>query len=235
MTAAQANLDGFDGLDKLLRRLPDRMAEDLQRTLVREAVKAKRAVADRSRMSAAGKRAIRARDGIVKIDPREKTKPRRLRDVYLDFYSTWQGAGVPTRREAIARQIEEEVGGDEYRPTRRRRLLIPTGDYLTPGGRPRRRGGRKLDPAEAPNARVVPIGRGRLLLVQALEGGVRGDLERTRGVRKKDLGERERVIGILVPKVDISTSLDFFGAWSSLESSRSAAFGQLLDRALRRM
>lgn len=227
---------GFDELDRLLRTLPNRMAGDLQGALVRSAIDAKREVVKRSNMSETGKRAIRARDGIVRIRPATRVVPKRLDDVFLEFYSDWKGTDGPPE-EGFARQIEKEVGEDRYTPKRARRLLIPVGDFVTASGRPRRTGrgpgSRKVDIAKLPGTRVVPLGRGRLIIVQDLVAGDRGQSERTKGVRKSKLGERSRVVGILVPSAEIRTTLDFFGAWDAAEPSRRRHLERVLEKAVR--
>ena len=236
---------GFPEVDRLLARLPNTMAEELQRLLVKQMIAAKREVANRSNMSPGGKRAIRARDGIVRISPRKRVKPKRLSRVRAEMYSNWQGDTSRTAgrsfkalEDGIARQIEEEVGEREYRPRHARGLLIPTGDMLTAGGRPRRRGKRKIDIAGLPNTRVVTIRRGgrpRLLIVQELAAGKRAGLEGgVKGIRGTKLGQRERVVGVIVPKAKIKARIDFFGAWRSLRGHRTGQYSKMLERVARK-
>lgn len=225
------SLQGFEALDAGLRRLPRRTAEELQGTLVRQLIATKREIARSSRMTPRARRAIRVPKGIVRILPDRIVKPRRLRDVYAEIYTTWRGGRLP-KEEAASRAIEAEVGKTHYRPVRRRGLLVPAGVLRTKAGGVKKRGGEAVNPAEVPGTRWVRTKRGGVLLVRNVE-------QRRRRRRKVQVAgplqvARTEVIGILLPRVRITARLDFFGAWHRLRGRRTAQYGRTLDKVIRR-
>ena len=84
---------------------------------------------------------------------------------------------------------------------------------------------RRAEPLAGP-AWLLPLGR----VIQRLEGGVRGRHESgIKGIRGKRLGERERVVGILVRQARVVQGLDFFGSWDRLAPQREARYERLLE------
>ena len=83
---------------------------------------------------------------------------------------------------------------------------------------------------ELPGTRIVRGCDGKLRVIQRLEGGVRGRHESgIKGIRGKRLGERERVVGILVRQARVVQGLDFFGSWDRLAPQREARYERLLE------
>lgn len=247
------DLASFRDLDQRLARLPGVTAQEVQDTAFRQALEAKRAIATRSTMSDSGKRAIRTKNGIVRISPSRRPKVNRLRDVRLELFSAWKGAqahGRASAPDAAARSIEKEVGQRGYRPKRARALLIPAGDFRTASGGVKRRrtgaivgqtaGGKArrgleaVDIAKLPNTRVVTIRR-RSFIVQDIRGKTGGARRKRRRADGSSSRGRVRVVGILVPRAKITARLDFFGSWASLASTRTGQYGRAIEKALGRI
>ena len=210
---------GFKEIERGLARLPRTTATELQGTLVRHFIETRKVMAKTSTMSPAGKRAIRARTGIVRIEPDKRVSPRRLRDVHAAIYSTWRGGRIP-KAEAAARTIESTTGSKIYVKRRKRGLLIPAGALLTPTGKVKRKNKKPINPADLPGTRFVRTKRGVLL------------------VREKSTktGKRARteIVAVLVQKARATARLTFFRSWESLQPKHTRQFGAMLDRIIRR-
>lgn len=212
---------GFDGLDRALARLPNVLATELQGTIVRQMIAAKKRITATSTMR--DKRPLRAPkdEGIVKIIPTERVRPRRIRDVSAELFSTWRGGEGLGKQEAAAFVIEEEVGPQVYRPKRRRGLLIPAGVLLTRSGRPKKKGGKPIDPATIPGTRWVRTKRGVLLVRE----------KATKTGKKR----RTEIVGSLLQEAKPTAELRFFASWDDLAPQRTRQYGRMLERVLRRI
>jgi len=229
---------GFDDLENYLSKLPQRAAQRLQNVAAANHQEHKREAIKRSRrhFSPEGRRVL---SYLVRVHPssRKPRKVKRLEDVDAATASYWKGATAKDPREGAAVRIETSLGGGTNRPKRRRFLLIPMGDLLTPTGRVRRKGGKPVMVADLPDTRVVRLRSGKRIVVQRIASGTVGQHERAaaraRGAplsrKKKDLGERERVVGVLVRQAKQFAGLDFFGSWNALKSRREQRFDRILD------
>lgn len=224
--ARDVALHGFRRIEKALARLPKRTATELQGTLVRQLIETKKEITRSSVMSPRAKRALGARKGIIRILPNRIVRPRRIRDVKAEIYTTWRGGRLP-KAEAAARAIESEVGKTHYTPRRKRGLLVPAGILRSKTGAIKRRGGKRLNPAAMPRTRWVRTGRGAVLLVQDTTIKRRG---RKLGGFK---GARSNIVGILLQKVRITARLDFFRTWARLARRRTGQYAKLLDKLVR--
>lgn len=234
----QVVLTGFDELERYLRRLPQEAALRLQAAVVANHLDHRKEILRSSTFSPEGIRNLRF---AIRVFPSKRVQPRRIQDVEGGTSSFWKGADIESPREGVAARVEKRIGTRITRPTRRRYLLIPWGDYLTPSGRPRRErrdvfGRSVLAPVlirDLPGTRIVRGRDGKLRVIQRLEGGARGRFEGgIKGVRGKRLGERERVVGILVRQARVVQGLDFFGSWDRLRQQRDARYDRLLDSLL---
>lgn len=240
----QDKIDGMEELRKWLMKLPDVAADRLQRVVLANLRDHKREIVKSSKFERITSAQL---NGIIRIEPRlsraAQKKPKRIEQVYGSIFSLWQGA---TGKEDAAKRVEKRVGSSTITPVKKRLLLLPVGDMLTPTGRARRVGvpGTKY-------TRPVPLGeledtaiiktRSGLRLVQHLKAGERGLHERShhapgltksgrrRTISKKRLGARSRIIGMFIRKADQTRPLDFFGSWDRLKSSRDARFQRFLD------
>lgn len=209
---------GFNEVDRALASLPTRTAAELQRVLVKQLIEVKKEIAKTSTMSPTAKRALRARDGLIKIRPSKRVQPKRLSKVFGAIFSTWLGGRE--NREAAAIQIETQVGERVFRPKRARGLLIPAGVMVTPTGRPKRKAKKKIDIAKIPGTRWVRTPNGVLL--------VRETATKT-GKRR-----RTEILAVLARKARITARLRFFDSWEALATKRTRQFGSLLDKLIRR-
>jgi hypothetical protein len=228
---------GFDELADELRRLPREAAQRLQNVAIANHRDHRKLVIQRSsaNFSAEGQRSLRF---IVRTIPegRGKVLVDRIDDVDAGTVSYWKGS-VRDPRDGAAARLEKEIGDDTTRPKRRRFLLIPQGDFVTPSGRPRRRSGKPIDIGDLPNTAIIRTRSGKRLLIQHLDAGVAGDSERLAarqrgaplGRKRSDLGQRSRVVGILVRQARGFQGLDFFGPWRELQSVRDRRFQAILD------
>ncbi len=216
MARPDVTFRGFKLIDRALARLPSRVATELQGTLVRQLIETRKVIAKTSKMSPAGKRALRARTGIIRIEPEKRVNPRRLRDVHAAIFSSWRGGRIP-KAEAAARTIESTTGSKLYTKKRKRGLLIPAGALLTKSGKVKRKNRRPINPADLPGTRFVRTSRG-VLLVREKPG-------------KK---ARSEVVAVLVPKAKATARLTFFKSWDSLQPKQTRQFGAMLNRVIRR-
>jgi hypothetical protein len=138
------------------------------------------------------------------------------------------------------------VGRSLVKPRKSRFLAIPKGRLLTPSGRPRRRGGKRIQVKDAVNQ--VFRGRGATRLVRRTGGAFLvawrderrlGRPARTgRGVRKRRgakprIRVRQEIVGVLVRQAKVEPRLDFFQSWERLERKRTARYRSLLKDVVR--
>ncbi len=237
---------GFDELAKELKRLPKEAAARLQSAVIRNHLDHRKEIIRSSKMTAQAKRvmkfAIRVFPGSGGRQRRQKrVTPKNIAAVFGETVSFWKGAEATDPAEGTAARIEKSIGKSTIKPTKRRFLLIPQGDFLTPTGRPRRkrRGGRTvtLDPRDLKgDVFTIRTKSGELILVERLRKGQAGQFERTaarqRGAplgRAKGLGERTRIIGVMKKQAKGFRGLDFFGSWNRLQSKRTDRYTRLLD------
>lgn len=210
---------GFKEIDRALATFPAKTATMLQGTLVRQMIEARKRMAATSTMSPAGIRAIKARTGIVRIFPEKRVSPTRLRDVKAEIFSRWRGGRIP-KAEAAARTIEAQIGSFRYTPKRKKGLLIPAGPLLTAGGRPKKKGGKTIDPAKLPGTRFIRTKRGVLLV---------RDLATKTGKKA-----RTEVVAVLAKKAKATARLTFFDSWEGLQGKRTRQFATMLEKLIRR-
>lgn len=241
---------GFDELAKEFRRLPKEAAARLQAAVVANHLDHRKEIIASSKMSPEGKRLMKF---AIRVFPggggrqRRRTIPSKVQDVTGETASFWKGSEVDDPAEGAAARIERQIGESTLRPKRRRLLLIPQGDFVTPTGRPRRkrRGGRTVtfDPRTdlKGDTFVVKTRSGELILVEELERGAAGQFERQaarqRGAplgRASGLGVRTRVVGILKRQAKGFRGLDFFGSWNRLQTKRTNRYDRLLDDLVRK-
>lgn len=230
--APTVKLTGFAELERYLTRLPATAATRLQKVETRNHLDHRKEIVRRSTFSGAAKQRI---GKAITVWPRGKPDRKRIRDVEAGTSSFWRG-DVTTVGEGVAARVEKRIGKSTTRPTRKRYLLIPWGDFLTPTGRPRRErrdiGGRSvMAPVlirDLPGTRVAKIA-GKLRVIQRLEPGARGRFESgAKGTTKKTRGVRERIVGILVREARVVRGLDFFGSWEGLERVRNDRYDRML-------
>ena len=234
-------LQGDKKLAKFLTNLPNRAAANLQRIEIRNHLDHKQAVIKASSgFSAEGLRRLKAGrpgEGAIRVLPAKQVTPKKIADVTAETTSYWKGQGIDDPAEGVAARLEKRVGKSTSRPKRKRFLLIPVNDFVTPKRRPRRERRTvsgistmaKVELRKLPDTKVIKTPRGRLLLIQRLKSGQRGRFETgAKGVRSKRLGKRERVVGILVREAKATQALDFFGPWDRLANKRDARYDRLL-------
>lgn len=213
---------GFNEIDRALATFPAKTAEALQRLLVIQMIATKKRIADTSTMSPGGIRALRARDGIVKIIPKKRVKPKRLSKVHAELFTIWRGGGKQRldKKESASRVIEEDVGDKIYTPKRKRGLLIPAGVLLTPTGKIKKKGKKKIDPAEIPGARFVRTKRGVLLIREkATKTGKR---------------RRSEIIAVLAKQARPTARLTFFDSWDDLKQTRTSDYRRMLAKLVKK-
>ena len=188
-----------------------------------------------SNFSPEGKRRLKF---IVRVFPRRPVKPKKISDIEAGTGSWWKGADIRDKREGVAARLEKRVGRSMTKPTRKKFLLIPWGDFRTPGGKPRKErrdvGGRTVTAPilirKLPNTRIVKTQKG-LRVVQRIAAGERGRFDSgAKGVKKKGLGSRDRVVGLLVRSIKTPQGLDFFASWDRLAGDRDKAAGAFLEK-----
>jgi hypothetical protein len=223
---------------------PSEAARRLQSVLVKSLVDHRKEVARSSDFKVIKPSNLTGGDnkGLLRIFPRPTSDaksqviPRRLEDVQGSI-STYWGASEEDQTNAVGARVEKQTGPSVVTPTQRQYLLIPMGDFRTANNMPKRtgkRGQRQTAPkiSDLPNTYVKNV-HGDLLLIQRLDAGKAGLLERKggsiKGVKAKDLGERERVVGLLKTEARQTHPLDFFGSWDRLEATRDASLDRMLD------
>lgn len=235
-------LRGDKELAKFFSRLPASSAERLQRVEIRNHLDHKKEVVRASSgFSAEGQRRLRAGrpgTGAIRVLPAKKVTPKRITDVTAETTSYWRGQDIKDPAEGVAARLEKRIGKPTSRPKRKRFLLIPVNDFLTRSGRPRRERRTvnsvstqaKIDLRKLPNTKVIKLPSGKLLLIQRLKAGQRGRFESlTKGTRGKNLGTRDRVVGILVRQAKATQALDFFGSWARLAGKRDARYERMMN------
>lgn len=235
---AHVDLTGFDELTRFLNKLPQEAAPRLQRVIVRNHLDHRDEIVRSSGFSPQGTRNLKR---AIKVFPSKRVDVKRIDQVVGGTSTFWKGVGINRPAEGVAARVEKRIGSAVTRPTRKRFLLIPWGDFLTPTGRPRRErrdvGGRSVQAPilirQLPGTRIVRSKSGKLRVVQRLQQGERGRFESgAKGVGKKKLGSRERVVGILVRRARVVRGLDFFGSWDRLSAKRDARYDRLLTDVL---
>ena len=220
--AADAAFRGFNEVDRALATFPAKTAKELQRLLVVQLIEVKKRIAQTSTMRPGAKRALRARDGIVKIIPDVRVHPRSLKDVHAELFTIWRGGGKQqlSKKESASRVIEEDIGDKVYTPKRKRGLLIPGDALRTKTGLIKKKGGKKIDPAEIPGATFIRTKRGVLLV---------REVATKRGKRR-----RSEVLAILAQKARPTARLTFFDSWDDLKSKRTRDFGRMLSKLIKK-
>ena len=228
---------GFKELERYLQRLPAAAALRLQAVEIKNHLEHRAEIVKRSTFSPQGTRNIKR---AIKVHPSRRTEPKTIQAVEAGTSSFWRGIGVENPNEGVAAIVEKSVGQSKIKPRHKRFLILPFGDFLTPGGRPRRQrrdvGGRSvMAPVlirDLPGTRVVNV-RNKLRVIQRLEPGQRGKFESgAKGVRKGRLGVRERIVATLVKSARVVRGLDFFGSFGALEKKRLDRYSRMLQDVL---
>lgn len=208
---------GLKRIDRGLAKLAGRTATELQGIIVRQMLEAKKRIRATATMSPGAKRSLAH---VIKVNPRKRKSPRRLRDVEGELFTTWRGGENLSKEEAASRVIETQVGAKVYRPKRKKGLLIPAGVLLTKTGKVKRKGRKPIDPAEIPDTRFVKTRRGVLLVRE----------KATKTGKKR----RTEIVGSLVQQAKPTARLAFFKSWDDLDGKRSRQYGTMLERLLAR-
>lgn len=229
MSKRPGEIEGMGELLAWLKQAPAAIAQATQDATIRGHIAHRREILRTTTFSAQGRRGLTR---AIRIEPAPNKKSRavarRIQDVKGETFSVWKGESERPVAEGTAALLEKQIGPAALRPSRARALLVPAGDFLTPTGRPRRKGRQKLDLSEVPDTTIVKTG-GKRRLIQRLEAGKRGQYESgAKGIHRKQLGRRARIVAFVVKRVDHERGIDFFGSWNRLQASRD----KLLDNAI---